>query len=101
MVPAPDAMRFALPKAYIALAPGHEATVETARAIFEHIQVALAPYKRVRRIEFFERPKTISGKIRRIELRRREIELARDSLRADGEYREEDFPELRSRQTES
>ena len=101
VVPAPDAMRFALPKAYIALAPGHEATVETARAIFEHIQVALAPYKRVRRIEFFELPKTISGKIRRIELRRREIELARDGLRADGEHREEDFPELRRGHTDA
>jgi acetyl-CoA synthetase len=95
VVPAPDAMRFALPKAYIALAAGHEPTRETARAIFDHIRVALAPYKRVRRIEFFELPKTISGKIRRIELRRREIELARDGVRAEGEHREEDFPELR------
>jgi len=98
VVPAPDAMRFALPKAYIALAPGHEPTRETAQAIFQHIGHALAPYKRVRRIEFFELPKTISGKIRRIELRRREIELALTNARAESEHREEDFPELRRRE---
>ena len=96
VVPAPDPMRFAIPKAYIALAPGYEPTQDTARAIFEHVQVALAPYKRVRRIEFLELPKTISGKIRRIELRRREIEYAHNGERADGEHREEDFPELRN-----
>ncbi|TVV76263.1 AMP-binding protein [Sphingomonas solaris] len=96
VVPAPDPVRLAVPKAYIALAPGHAPDRETARAILAHVRVALAPYKRVRRIEFFELPKTISGKIRRIELRRREIEHARTGTRAEGEHREEDFPELRT-----
>jgi len=39
-------------------------------------------------------PKTISGKIRRVELRGRENDLAREDKRADGEFRIEDFPEL-------
>ena len=96
VVPAPDPVRFAVPKANIALAPGHAPDRETARAILAHARAALAPYKRVRRIEFFELPKTISGKIRRIELRRREIEYARSGTRAEDEHREEDFPELRT-----
>ena len=60
-------------------------------------QDPLAPYTRVRRIEFFELPTTIPGKIRRIELPRREIELVHSGVRAEGEHREEDFPDLRSR----
>lgn len=55
------------------------------------------PYKRVRRLEFGELPKTISGKIRRVELREREAGVADGAPRGDaggGEYREEDFPEL-------
>ena len=70
-------------------------TRETALAVFRHIKVALAPYKRVRRIEFIELPKTISGKIRRVELRRLEVERARLGERPADEHREEDFPELR------
>ena len=88
VVPAPDALRLAVPKAFIALAAGVEPSRETAEKIFAHIRERLAPYKRVRRIEFFELPKTISGKIRRVELRR--LEEAR-TARAEGEYREEDF----------
>jgi acetyl-CoA synthetase len=96
VVPAPDPMRLAVPKAYIALAPGHEPTRETALAVFRHIRASLAPYKRVRRIEFAELPKTISGKIRRVELRLAEEERARGEAPAPGEHREEDFPELAS-----
>lgn len=95
VVPAPDALRLAVPKAYIALGPGIAPTADTALGVFLHIQTRLAPYKRVRRIEFAELPKTISGKIRRVELRRREIERESKGLRALEEYREEDFPELR------
>lgn len=51
------------------LAPGFEPNEATARSIFEHSRRELAPYKRVRRLEFGELPKTISGKIRRVELR--------------------------------
>jgi acetyl-CoA synthetase len=94
VVPAPDPVRLAIPKAYVVLAAGVEPCREIALAIFLHIQSRLAPYKRIRRIEFAELPKTISGKIRRAELRRREIERHRASARGCDEYREEDFPEL-------
>ncbi|MCF8603943.1 AMP-binding protein [Gordonia sp. HY442] len=89
VVPAPDQVRLAVPKAYIALAPGHEPTPDTARAILTYARDNLPPYLRVRRIEFFELPKTISGKIRRVELRRREDDNA--DARVDSEFRDEDF----------
>ncbi len=94
VVPAPDPMRFTIAKAYIALAPGHAADKATALAIFRHVKERLAPFKRVRRIEFSELPKTIAGKIRRVELRQREIDLAERGERAAGEFRVEDFAEL-------
>jgi acetyl-CoA synthetase len=75
VVPSPDPVRLAVPKAYVVLAAGHEPTEETARSILEFARDNLAPYKRVRRLEFGELPKTISGKIRRVELRGREVEL--------------------------
>ncbi|WP_114907244.1 AMP-binding protein [Ornithinimicrobium murale] len=100
VVPAPDEVRLAVPKAYIALAPGHEPTRETALAILRHARKNLQPWQRVRRIEFYELPKTISGKIRRVELRGREQELAvAPANSGDGraaEWRDSDFPELRS-----
>ncbi|ODU07612.1 MAG: AMP-dependent synthetase [Pseudonocardia sp. SCN 72-86] len=76
VVPAPDELRLAVPKAYVALAAGWEPTEETALAILEHARNGLAPYQRIRRIEFFELPKTISGKIRRVDLRGREEDAA-------------------------
>lgn len=94
VVPAPDALRLSVPKAYIVLAAGVVESRETALSVFRHIQKVLAPFKRVRRIEFTTLPKTISGKIRRVELRRQEVERARVGTRAAGEFREEDFPEL-------
>jgi acetyl-CoA synthetase len=93
VVPAPDVLRLAVPKAYIALAPGHDPTPETALSVLRHAREHLAPYLRVRRVEFYELPKTISGKIRRVELRAREEDLA---IRGNGaEYRDDDFPELK------
>jgi acetyl-CoA synthetase len=92
VVPAPDAMRLAVPKAFIALAGGANGSPEVALSIFQHLRSRLAPYKRIRRLEFAELPKTISGKIRRVELR--SSEQTRTSRSAD-EYREEDFPELK------
>ncbi|GLF97954.1 AMP-binding protein [Streptomyces yaizuensis] len=71
VVPAPDPVRLAVPKAYIVLAEGWEPGPETARTLFAHSRAVLAPYQRLRRIEFAELPKTVSGKIRRIELRER------------------------------
>jgi acetyl-CoA synthetase len=72
VVPAPDPVRLAVPKAYIELAPGHEPTRETALDILRYARQQLPSYQRVRRLEFFDLPKTISGKIRRVELRARE-----------------------------
>ncbi|MFF6779841.1 AMP-binding protein [Streptomyces sp. NPDC012510] len=85
VVPAPDETRLAVPKAYIVPAAGWEPGPDTAKVLFEHSWTVLAPYKRVRRLEFAELPKTVSGKIRRIELREA---TAKGS---DAEYREEDF----------
>ena len=75
VVPSPDPVRTALPKAFIALAEGVAPDAATATAIFAHVRARVAPYKRIRRIEFYELPKTISGKIRRVDLRR--LEAAR------------------------
>jgi acetyl-CoA synthetase len=94
VVPAPDPLRLAVPKAYVALAPGHEPTRETALSILRYARDHLAPFQRVRRLEFYELPKTISGKIRRVELRGREDDLA-GSGAPSGEWRYEDFPELK------
>jgi len=91
VVPAPDPLRLAVPKAFIALVADFEPDATTALSIFQHLRARLSPYKRVRRIEFAELPKTISGKIRRVELRKAE-EAA--TTRPQGEFREEDFPEL-------
>jgi acetyl-CoA synthetase len=92
VVPAPDPLRMAIPKAYVVLAVGIEPTRETALSIFQHLRATLAPYKRVRRLEFYDLPKTISGKIRRVELRQREQKNL--GTRDPAEFREEDFPEL-------
>ncbi|MBZ6085330.1 AMP-binding protein [Streptomyces olivaceus] len=85
VVPAPDALRLAVPKAYIVLAAGWQPGPDTAKVLFEHSRSTLAPYKRLRRLEFGELPKTVSGKIRRIELREATAAGSTD------EYREEDF----------
>lgn len=85
VVPAPDALRLAVPKAYVVLAEGFQPGPDTAKALFEHSREVLAPYKRVRRLEFGELPKTVSGKIRRIELREA------TAAGSGAEYREEDF----------
>ncbi|MGQ4429417.1 MULTISPECIES: AMP-binding protein [unclassified Streptomyces] len=85
VVPAPDELRLAVPKAYVVLAAGWEPGPDTAKVLFEHSRDVLAPYKRIRRLEFAELPKTVSGKIRRIELR--EATAAGSAA----EYREEDF----------
>ncbi len=89
VVPSPDEVRLAVPKAYVAPAPGIEPSAGLARSILEYARGQLAPYKRVRRLEFAELPRTASGKIRRVELRR--AEEARDGVRSPGEYRLEDF----------
>ncbi|QDY79703.1 AMP-binding protein [Streptomyces qinzhouensis] len=87
VVPAPDQVRLAVPKAYIVLAEGWEPGPETAKELFRHARSVLAPYKRVRRIEFAELPKTVSGKIRRIELRERTATGAVTTEYDEGDYR--------------
>ena len=69
VVPSPDPVRLAVPKAFVVVTPGTPETAETARDIFAFVKERLAPYKRIRRLEFSPLPKTISGKIRRVELR--------------------------------
>jgi acetyl-CoA synthetase len=95
VVPSPDPIRLAIPKAYVLLVAGVERTPATALSIFKHLHTRLAPFKRIRRVELVtELPKTISGKIRRVQLRRLEHDDNRaDALRGQ-EFREEDFPEL-------
>ena len=78
VIPAPDALRLSVPKAYVSLTAAAQPTRETAASIFRYTNEKLAPFKRIRRIEFVtELPKTISGKIRRVQLRR--LERDRDT----------------------
>jgi acetyl-CoA synthetase len=95
IVPSPDPLRLSVPKAFVTLRQGVLPSREMAASLFAFARERLAPYKRIRRIEFRELPKTISGKIRRVELRKEEAGRAAGAAQADGqgvEYREEDFP---------
>jgi acetyl-CoA synthetase len=92
VVPSPDPIRLSVPKAFVSPRAGFVPTPELARDVLRFVNARLAPYKRIRRLEFAELPKTISGKIRRVELRLRE---QRKTGRALLEFWEEDFPELR------
>jgi len=95
VVPSPDPVRLAVPKAFIILVQGKQPSRELAKEIFEFLRGNLAPYKRVRRLEFSDLPKTISGKIRRVQLRGIEAERRSKGERATWEFFEEDFPELK------
>ena len=95
VVPSPDALRLSVPKAFVIVRQGYEAGPDLARAVFRFSREKLAPYKRIRRLQFSDLPKTISGKIRRVELRRREMEREVGATRLPDEYWEEDFPDLR------
>ncbi|WP_312496519.1 AMP-binding protein [Pseudomonas cremoris] len=92
VVPSPDPLRLAVPKAFLILAHDAPGSDELARHILAFARENLAPYKRVRRIEFVsELPKTISGKIRRVELRQMEVVRRQSETRGEQEYFEEDF----------
>ncbi|HKI57715.1 MAG TPA: AMP-binding protein [Trueperaceae bacterium] len=94
VVPSPDPVRLSVPKAFITLSQGFEPDRDTALEVFRFIRKRMAPYLRVRRLQFDTLPKTISGKIRRVQLR--EGEHARGGgARGAGEFWEEDFPELK------
>ena len=90
-VPQPDETRLCVPKAYVSLAEGWEPNAETARQIMEYARDHLAPYLKVRRVEFYELPKTISGKFLCVELRRREEAAHADGVPIETEYRYEDL----------
>ena len=86
VVPSPDALKLAVPKAFVTLTQGHLPDEATARSILAFCREKLAAYKRIRRLEFAELPKTISGKIRRVELRRQEDSRAMPPVPGAAEY---------------
>ncbi|MFF2314859.1 AMP-binding protein [Arthrobacter sp. NPDC058097] len=105
VVPSPDPLKLSVPKAFVVLAAGHEPGPELAEEILRYCRDHLAPFKRIRRLEFGELPKTISGKIRRVELRHGEELRHADGIQHSAagaplgrgtEYSETDFPGLKS-----
>jgi acetyl-CoA synthetase len=95
VVPSPDAIKLAVPKAVVVLKPGNQPSREVALDILRFLRERLAPYKRIRRLEFAELPKTISGKIRRVQLRQAEEQRHALGERGALEFWENDFPELK------
>lgn len=93
VVPSPDPVRLSVPKAFVILAEGYKPSRELAGEIFKFLRDNVAPYKRVRRLEFSDLPKTISGKIRRVQLRAAENERVAAKERGSMEFYEEDFKE--------
>jgi acetyl-CoA synthetase len=91
VVPSPDPLRHAVPKAFVTLAAGFSPSPELASQILAHCRNRMAPYKRIRRIEFAPLPKTISGKIRRIELRQAEADRRATGERGTHEFFEEEL----------
>ena len=91
VVPSSDALRLSVPKAFVTLVAGAVPDAATAASILDHVRERVAPFKRIRRLEFAALPKTISGKIRRVELR--QLEQAREaaSARRPQEFWEEDL----------
>lgn len=73
VVSSPDEVRGEVVKAFVILAPGYEGSPELVKELQDFVKKTTAPYKYPRKIEFVESlPKTVSGKIRRIELREAE-----------------------------
>jgi acetyl-CoA synthetase len=95
IVPSPDEVRGLVPKAFIILKPGREPGRELALDLFRFLRSRLAPYQRVRRLEFADLPKTVSGKIKRVELRKRELQRGPSGSRGATEFWQDDFPELK------
>jgi acetyl-CoA synthetase len=91
VVPSPDALRLSVPKAFIVLAVGRSADAATARSILDYVRERVPPYKRIRRLEFADLPKTVSGKIRRVELRLAEHSRGESAPRRPGEFWESDL----------
>ena len=91
VVPSPDPVRLAVPKVFIVLRQGYSPSARLAEDILAFLRAKLAPYKRVRRLEFADLPKTISGKIRRVELRASEVKRRAANEKGQWEFFEEDF----------
>jgi acetyl-CoA synthetase len=92
IVPSPDEIRLSVPKAYILLIALAPPTRETAQSILKYTNTRLAPFKRIRRLEFVkELPKTISGKIRRNQLRRVEYQGSAAEVTRGIEFHEKDL----------
>ena len=94
VIPSVEAGGLVVPKAVIELKDDFTPGSDLAEEILRFTRAHLAPYNRIRRVEFGELPKTITGKIRRIDLRQREEALRQAGKRGDSEFREEDFPAL-------
>src|SRR5476649_1465057 len=91
IVPSPDDIRLSVPKAFILLVGTTPPTKETAASILKYTNTKLAPFKRIRRLEFVkELPKTISGKIRRNQLRKVEYEGSAPEVTRGVEFSEKD-----------
>ena len=101
IVPSPQAVRMAVPKAFVALADGHNPNSTTAESILQHCAARLPRYKRISRLEFFELPKTISGKIRRVDLRLLEADRRQRHEKGPLEWVTEDFDSLSARRSNS
>jgi acetyl-CoA synthetase len=91
VVPSPDPLRLSVPKAFVVTAPGAVADADTAKSILDHVRNRVSPFKRIRRIEFCDLPKTISGKIRRVDLRLAECDREPGCARRPNEFWEEDL----------
>jgi acetyl-CoA synthetase len=94
IVPSPHPLRLCVPKAFVELVAGVSPDAETALSIFQHARTRLSPFKRIRRLQFAPLPKTISGKIRRVDLRQAEAGRPAEATRNELEFWEEDFQEL-------
>jgi acetyl-CoA synthetase len=90
VVPSPDPLRLSVPKAFIVLAADRSPDAATAASILAHVRARVSPFKRIRRLQFAPLPKTISGKIRRAELRAAEAQRT-GAARRPQEFWEEDL----------
>jgi acetyl-CoA synthetase len=95
VVESPDAKRLFVPKACVVLKPGVAPDRETALSIFAFARKRLAAYQKIRVIDFCNLPKTVSGKIRRAELRATEAQRRAEDARGEREFFDSDFPELK------
>jgi acyl-coenzyme A synthetase/AMP-(fatty) acid ligase len=96
VIGSPDPIRWQIVKAFVVLKPGYEPSRELALELFKHCKSVLAKFKIPRIIEFVDSlPKTISGKIKRKELKMMEEDRKKRGEVGEHEYFYKDFPELR------